>query len=264
MKLGWILLAAGLFLNACAPNNVHKEDSWEKYFAEHKVEGCFMLFDNGKGDFKVYNIDRAKEKFLPASTFKIFNSLVALQTGAISDTGYVIKWDSITRSIPEWNQDLSMAKAFRVSSVPYFQEVARRIGREKMQFWLDSVQYGNKKISKIDTFWLDNSLQISPDEELGFVKKLYFDELPFNKTTMQFVRDMMFIEKGPHYSLSYKTGWGVLPKSQVGWITGWVEKDRLPAFFVLNLETEDPNFDMKTARMDILKKILKQEGFLPE
>ncbi|WP_295126611.1 class D beta-lactamase [uncultured Chitinophaga sp.] len=258
---GWILLAAGVLLNACAPNNVHKEDSWEKYFAEYKAEGCFMLFDNGQGDFKVYNIDRAKQPFSPASTFKIFNSLVALQTGAIADTGTVIKWDSIVRSYPQWNQDLSMQAAFRASSVPYFQEVARRIGKDRMQHWLDTVKYGNMKISAIDTFWLDNTLKITPDEELGFVKKLYFDQLPFSKTTMEFVRNMMLMEKTPQYTLSYKTGWAVLKDKQIGWIVGWIEKEGLPSFFVLNVESEDPNFDMKTARIDILKKILKQEGY---
>ena len=257
-----MLLALAFCLGACAPNNVKIEHDWEKYFTPYKAEGCFMLFDNAQGTFQVYNIDRARQQFLPASTFKIFNSLVGFQTGVISDTGMVINWDGVVRNEPGWNQDLSMNQAFKVSSVPYFQEVARRITQPKMQFWLDSVKYGNRKISRIDTFWLDNSLLISPDEELGFVKKLYFDLLPFNKTAMKNVRDVMLQEKNDKYSLSYKTGWGMLGKKNIGWVVGWVEENNHPTFFVLNLESEDPHFDMEHIRIDITKKILADAGYL--
>lgn len=245
---GWILLLVALLANACAPNNVKTEKSWEKYFAAYKVEGCFMLYDNGKGTFKVYNIDRAKEKFLPASTFNIFNALVGLETGVIKDTGMVI-------------QDLSMQQAFRTSAEPYFQEVARRIGKPVMEKWLDTIKYGNMNISRIDTFWLDNSLQISPDEELGFVKKLYFDQLPFHKLTMQWVRSVMMMEKTPKYELHYKNGLSTVGHKQIGWLTGWIEENGHPAFFVLNIESENPATDIQKIRLNIMKDILKDAGY---
>lgn len=265
MKLtGWMLFLVAILANACAPNNVKVQPSWEKYFTQYKVEGCFMLFDNGKGTFGVYNLDRAKERFLPASTFKIFNSLVGLETGVIKDTSMVIPWDGIVRSREELNHSLSMNQAFRLSSLPYFQEVARRITKPVMQKWLDTVKYGNMKISKIDTFWVDNTLQISPDEELGFVKKLYFDQLPFHKLTMQSVRSVMLMEKTSQYELSYKTGWGIVGKKQIGWITGWIEKNGLPTFFVLNIESENPDIDMRTIRINILKSILTDAGYIED
>ena len=60
--------------------------------------------------------------------------------------------------------------------LPYYQEVARRIGKDTMQFWLDSLKLWNQKRSQtaIDTFWLDNSLKITPDEELGSGKEIVF------------------------------------------------------------------------------------------
>jgi beta-lactamase class D len=62
--------------------------------------------------------------------------------------------------MPEWNQDLSLYHAFRVSAVPHFQHVARMIGRDTMQKWLDSTHYGNMVIGPaIDQFWLNNSLR---------------------------------------------------------------------------------------------------------
>ena len=120
--LAFFLLSSQLH---CSPNNVDENDSLGKYFSENKVEGCFALLNNNTGNFTVYNLKRYRDSaFLPASTFKIVNSLIGLQTGIIDNDSMVIKWDGKVRRVPEWNQDLSMYRAFRVSAVPYFQEVA--------------------------------------------------------------------------------------------------------------------------------------------
>ena len=177
MKFAAYSLALLTLLQSCSQNNVKQDKNLKKYFDENKVEGCFALMDNGTGKFTVHNLGRYRDSsYLPASTFKIVNSLIGLQTGKISSDSMVIKWDGVKRRVEEWNRDLTMYDAFRVSAVNYYQEVARRIGKDTMQLWLDSLRYGTKKItSTIDSFWLDNSLKISPDEELGLVKRLYFD-----------------------------------------------------------------------------------------
>ena len=253
-------------LGACSPNNVDIDKSLGKYFTENKVDGCFALMDNGTGKFTVYNLARYRDSsYLPASTFKIVNSLIGLQTGKITNDSMVIKWDGIKRPFESWNKDLTMYEAFRVSAVPYYQEVARRIGRDTMQKWLDSLSYGTRKItSAVDTFWLDNTLKITPDEELGLVKKLYFDQLPFFKTYQEMVKRAMLFENNANYRLAYKTGWGFWNEKtgkHVGWIVGWIEENRHPYFFVLNLESADPNFDMPAVRLKMLKDMLKQLGF---
>jgi beta-lactamase class D len=251
----------------CSPNNVTIDASLEKYFKENKVDGTFALFNNNSGQFTIYNLSRYKDSFfLPASTFKIVNSLIGLQTGVISNENMVIKWDGVLHSFPEWNKDLTMYEAFRVSAVPYYQEVARRIGKDTMQFWLDTMAYGTKKIAtKVDTFWLDNSLKITPDEQLGLVKKLYFNSLPFHRYNQEIVKKAMLFEDKPEYKLSYKTGWGFyddVHKKHIGWIVGWIEENRHPYFFVLNFESPDKNFDMVNVRMKMLKDILAHLGFL--
>ncbi len=163
--------------------------------------------NNGTGKFTVYNLARYRDSsYLPASTFKIVNSLIGLQTGKITNDSMVIKWDSVKRRVDDWNQDLTMYKAFRVSAVNYYQEVARRIGKDTMQLWLDSLKYGTRKIkTTIDSFWLDNSLKITPDEELGLVKRLYFDQLPFFKSYQEMVKRAMLFENDANYRLGYKT-----------------------------------------------------------
>jgi beta-lactamase class D len=260
---GICLLAVVLFAS-CSPNNVTTNDDLKTYFDSSKVEGCFGLYDNGKNEFTIYNLARYRDSsFLPASTFKIVNSLIGIQTGRIFDEKMVIKWDGRTRSMAAWNQDLSMEQAFKVSAVPYYQELARRIGKDTMQLWLDSLKYGTRQIKTgIDTFWLDNSLKITPDEQLGLVKRLYFDQLPFDKRSQRIVRQVMLQEDNANYKLSYKTGWGYKENGKsLGWVVGWIEENKHPYFFVLNLEGEQ-DMNMVAARMNVLKGILKKLGFM--
>jgi beta-lactamase class D len=267
MRRSLILLLLPLVLVKCSPNNVEIDNSLGKYFDENNVKGTFAMFNNGNGIFTIYNLSRYRDSaFAPASTFKIVNSLIGLQTGVISSENMVIKWDSVERRIPEWNKDLTMYEAFRVSSVPYYQEVARRIGKDTMQFWLDSLSYGSGKIkTEIDTFWLDNSLTITPDEQLGLVKRLYFNQLPFHQLNQDIVKKAMLFENKPEYRLAYKTGWisyNDAQRKHLGWVVGWIEENEHPYFFVLNLESGVDDFDMVTVRMKILKDILEQLGFM--
>ena len=264
MRLFFYVLLLPVFFVACSPNNVKQDKKLKRYFDENKVDGCFALMDNGTGKFTVHNLGRYRDSsYLPASTFKIVNSLIGLQTGKISSDSMVIKWDGVKRRIDDWNQDLNMYNAFRVSSVNYYQEVARRIGKDTMQLWLDSLKYGTQEItSAIDSFWLDNSLKVSSDEQLGLVKRLYFNQLPFFKSYQEMVKRAMLFENNSNYRLGYKTGWGFTENGHsIGWIVGWIEENNHPYFFVLNIESPDKDFDMWTVRMKMLKDILKELGF---
>jgi beta-lactamase class D len=265
LKVFSALFLLSFVFYSCSPNNVTEDNSLKIYFDSSRVQGCFGLFDNGTGQFTIYNLPRYRDSsYLPASTFKIINSLIGIQTGVITDEKMVIKWDGIKSWNEDWNKDLSMEEAFRVSAVNYYQEVARRIGEPVMKKWIDSLGYGNRDISgPIDSFWINNRLRISPDEQLGLVKKLYFGQLPFFNRTQEIVRKVMLQESNANYRLSYKTGWGTAPSGhQIGWVVGWIEENNHPYFFVLNIESIDPHIDMVAVRMHILKSILGKLGFL--
>ncbi|MDQ6903040.1 MAG: class D beta-lactamase [Bacteroidota bacterium] len=259
----FLSIALFTFISSCTVNKANIDNDLKKYFDSAHVDGCFALEDNATAAITVYNMKLDTERILPASTFKIVNSLIGLQTSKILDEKMIIKWDGVKRSNEDWNKDLTMEQAFKVSAVPYYQEVARRIGRDTMQLWIDSLHYGNMNISgPIDSFWLNNTLKISPDEQLGLLYKLYFDKLPFDKRAQQIVRDVMLQENNTLYKLSYKTGWGFDEQNNsVGWVVGWIEENRHVYFFVTLVKTPDKNVDMKTVRMNITKGILKKLGF---
>lgn len=207
----------------------------EKYFDGQL--GTFVLDDLERNHILHYNPDRAAQRFLPASTFKILNSLISLETGVIPDESTVIKWDGTHYDFPEWNQDHTLKTAIANSVVWYYQELARRVGRDRMQQYVTAADYGNHDITgNIDSFWLDGALRISADEQVDFLKRLYQNDLPFSARNLQIVKDILVLEKTPLSQLSGKTGTQLRVNPSINWFVGYVEKDDDVYIFATNLE----------------------------
>jgi beta-lactamase class D len=142
--------------------------------------------------YSVYNDSLARCEFLPASTFKLPNSLIALECGAVADENETIKWDGVHRYYDFWDRDYNLKDALANSTVWFYQEMARRIGAERMQHWLDKINYGNKNIGGgIDQFWLRGDLRITSYGQIDFLRRLYEDSLPFSKHSMEIVKRIM-------------------------------------------------------------------------
>ena len=182
------LLAAASILPSRSLANVSYQRS------EFREGLARRFFDLGtEGTFVAYKVDdylmiasdkvRSGEGKLPASTFKIPNSLIALETGVVQDPDKdVFKWDGVKRDIEAWNKDHTLRSAIAVSAVPVYQEIARRIGQERMQKYVDLFEYGNRDIGGgIDQFWLTGNLRIDPVEQIDFVDRLRRGVLPVSK-----------------------------------------------------------------------------------
>ncbi|MCU0286279.1 MAG: class D beta-lactamase [Acidobacteria bacterium] len=231
------------------------EKDFQEIFTQFKVTGTFIIYDLEKNTYNFFNKERAEKAFLPASTFKIPNSLIALETGAIKDQCDIIAWDQKVWRFDEWNQDQTLATAFRNSVVWAYQELARRIGKKQMQYWIDKIEYGNRDISDaIDTFWLEGNLKISAYEQVEFLVKLYKNQLPFSRRTMDIVKEIMIVEQGT-YILRGKTGWASRVAPQIGWFVGWLEKTGNVYFFALNIDIV--NRQDVNARIGVTKEIFK-------
>jgi beta-lactamase class D len=197
--------------------------------------GAFVLYDLNANRYVRYDPERCATRFLPASTFKIMNSLIGLETGVIPDQNYVIPWDGTRYDIVSWNQDQSLSTAIRDSVVWYYQELARRAGKERMQSFVTAAGYGNGDISgRIDSFWLDGELRISADEQVEFLKRLYRGDLPFSRRSMDIVKEILVQELTDSYRLSGKTGSVQRVPPQVGWFVGYLETKGNVYVFALN------------------------------
>ena len=229
------------------------------------LTGTILLHDTRQGGYVAGHVERVDRRLIPASTFKIFNSLVALETGVIADSSTIIEWDGIVRQREELNRDLDLQTAFRISAVPHYQELARRIGPERMQHYIDAVGYGNGDISGgIEWFWLTGALRISPREQVEFLARLRRGDLPFAPATMATVREMMVNERSDNHILRAKTGWAILAEGQnVGWWVGWVERDSNAVIFATAFEATTPDISFGPARQAVTRHVLAELGLYP-
>ena len=246
-----------------APENINiaQQIDFKRHFQELGVTGSILIQDLNDDRTYQYNSQRNATEFLPASTFKIINSLIALETGVLSHDLAILTWDGIEREIPEWNRDLNMRQAFKFSAVWFYQVLARRVGYERMQTWLRDVDYGNQNIGtqeEIDTFWLTGQLRITPQEQIQFLRRLYNNDLPFSERSLSIVKDIMIVEQTPDYTLRGKTGWAV--KSQIGWYVGYLEQGENVYFFATNIDIR--NDEELAARIELTRRCFQELALL--
>jgi beta-lactamase class D len=212
------------------------------------------FFDLGTvGTFVGYKVDdyliiasdkvRSGEGQLPASTFKIPNSIIALETGVVEDPDKdIVKWDGVTRSIEAWNKDHTLRSAIAASAVPVYQEIARRIGQERMQKYVDLLEYGNRDIGGgIDQFWLTGNLRIDPIQQVDFVDRLRRGVLPVSKRSQELVRDILPVTKVGDATIRAKSGLvgAEVGKPTLGWLVGWAEKGSQQTVFAMNMDIRE-------------------------
>jgi beta-lactamase class D len=242
-----------------------QEPEFGAHFEERGVGGAFILYDVNGDTYVRYNPGRCAQRFIPASTFKPLNALIALEVGSVADENEIIPWDGVDRGYAPWNRDHDLGTAMQASAVWFYQELARRTGPERMQHYVDAVEYGNQDISgQIDSFWLEGELRISPEEQVAFLRRLYEGILPFSDRSMAVVRQIILLEKTAGYKLSGKTGWAGQVEPQIGWFVGYLETGGNVYFFATNVEKEGSTESLGQISQQITREILKEMGLLPE
>jgi beta-lactamase class D len=231
-------------------------------FRSAGVNGTFVLYDVAAEKYIGHNRDRAEKRFVPASTFKIPNSLIGLSVGAVKSVDEVLPYRGHPKPFTKaWEKDMGLREAIVVSNVPIYQELARRIGLQRMRENILKMDYGNKEIgTAVDTFWLIGPLKISAVEQTRFLAGLAQGTLPFPEEFQRRVREITQLDKGANWTLYGKTGWANGPDPGVGWWVGWVQKDGHVYAFALNMDIEKESDGPK--RMELGKASLKALGIL--
>lgn len=225
-------------LNSASAADITVRNDLEKYFTGYT--GTFVMYDQAADRYVIYNQAQSKKRLSPYSTFKIYNSLIGLETGVLDqeDVFTLIKWNGTKYDFPYWNHDHTLASATQESVVWYFQEVASRIGSERMQEYLDKIDYGNRDISGgLTTFWLGSSLQISAMEQVNLLNKLYSNQLPFSATTQAVVKKNITLSDSNGIKFMGKTGSGYA--SGLGWFVGCIENHGRRYIVATNIEALD-------------------------
>ena len=252
----------------------HRPELGEPLIAAGYV-GVFVLLDPARNTLIVSDPEMAEQRFLPASTFKIPNTLIALELGVADGPEFALPWDGVERWASDWNRDHDLRSAFRFSVVWFYQELARRIGEQRMGEWVVAAKYGNMDIAGgVDSFWLNGDLRISPREQVEFLQRVHEGQSPFSPATVElFLDEIMIEEQHEGVTLRAKTGWGSasdFPEGarpdfdgNVGWYVGSVERDdgSLVYFATLLLAPEPAPETFYTDRRELGRGLLRELGY---
>lgn len=237
---------------------------FNKYFNNCNVQGSIAIYDDSHQKWILSDSSDVYKEALPASTFKIINLLIALETGVVHDENEVIRWNGLIDTArygyrPEIYLDMTVQDAFRESSVWVFLDMAKKIGKANYQHYLKLCNYGNQNLSETgDDFWNFGFLGISPVNQVNFLRNMYAEKLPFSKRNIDIVKRVLISEQAENYTLSAKTGWTRQGGINTGWWVGYIET-KAGVFFYATRLFQDRKYnspDFGPSRKEITRSIL--------
>lgn len=230
------------------------------------LEGSTTIYDYKNKKWIFINEQDAEIMTLPASTFKIPNSLIILENKAVNDENEIYKWDSLPKShfgveIKAWEKDTDLKNAYKNSTVWFYVMASQKIKRKEYKRILRKISYGNNVLGeKGDDFWNYGEFAISPKNQIAFLIKLYENKLPFSQVNIGKVKHFMVSESTENYTFRDKTGWTRMNGKDIGWWVGYMETKENVFFFATRLtkdiNEDNPNF--MRGRKEVTKKILKE------
>ena len=205
------------------------------------INGSILFYDLQEDKYYSNDFEWAKKGQLPASTFKIPNSIIALESGIIKNDSTLLIWNGEKRRNKNWEQDLTFRDALHFSCVPCYQKIAKEIGVKKMRNYLDLFNYGIIKFDSttIDNFWLEGDSRINQFQQINFLKAFYQSQLSISERTEKTMKRMMVIEDTNEFKISGKTGWSYTNEIDNGWFVGYIESHKKVYFFATNISPKE-------------------------
>jgi len=250
-----------LFLVLAARSSFAEDAELKSLFDNQGIVGTMIISSQNSDQTFVHNTPRSRRGFAAASTFKILNTLIALEEKVISSSNDKIEWDGHIYGLPAWNRHQTLDSAFRVSCVWCYQKFAQSIGVEKYKNYLSKSSYGAlQKPFELTEFWLDGSLLISAVEQIEFLKKVHLRLLPFTDHSFDTLKEVMLIEQTAEHSLWAKGGWATSVDPQVGWYVGIIETNDEAWYFASNIEVR--NSSDLVLRQQLVREALRVKNIL--
>jgi beta-lactamase class D len=248
-------------------DNMILKERFQKIIDSVQLQGAILLYNFKKDTYYSNDFEWAKKGQLPASTYKIPNSIIALETKVVDDQHTVFKWNGEKRMFKSWEEDLTLRQAFLRSCVPCYQEVARKIGVERMNQHIQKFKYGTITVdtTNLDSFWLQGKARITAFQQIDFLVRFQQQKLPISERTHNIVTKIMILKETDNYILRGKTGWSIEGDHHNGWFVGYVENDETVLFFATNVSPISKDFNQKKFqenRKVITYKALQEIGIL--
>ena len=248
--------------------DVVDRDDWASALEDLDTPGTFALAQVGtEGAIETAIPERATTGFLPASTFKLLNALIILETGVLPDLDTVVPWDGVERELPSWNQDHTLRTAIQESAVWVFERLAAEVGPDAMAEHVAAAEYGNADTGGSDgPFWLDGNLRTTAIDQLAFLERLALGQLPFDRTNQGMVVASLPRLDGPDSRISYKTGTALAGEPSLAWLVGIVDTAAGQWVFAYNVDLPvldgEPVMISTQQRLDVVIDLLVAAGVL--
>ncbi len=205
----------------------------------------------------------------PASTFKVFLALVALQTGELKSADEIVPWNRKPYpNRPEWQNDMALRDAMQTSSESYFQVLAERIGRARIAAWVRQLGYGNLQLGVDPKLaWHDGVFLINTAQQVDWMHRLQMNQLPIKPAHLKAVKKALLepSQTNAQFEIYSKTGTSLPSQGAgLGWWIGFVENlqnPQLSCSFALKVNLS--KIDDRQQRIAFGKKLLRQMGCLP-
>lgn len=231
---------------------------------------CFIAKENGK---IVKQVGKCDVRHSPFSTFKIALAIMGFDAGILEnadspevkftpeiDKKYITYFDP--QKFPNmllWKRNQTPKSWMRDSIVWYSRFITHKLGAEKFQDYVNKFNYGNKNVAGdpgknngLMDAWIQNSLKISPMEQIEFIEKLVTKTLPVTKEAQEKTIEIIKMETVyEDFQLYGKTGGG-----KFGWFVGWIEKDGRRIICVQYIEQREDSLIISGGK--IAKELAKE------
>lgn len=248
-KITCILVICFLMLLGCSSREEKVRESNEEETLDlsanfNGITGCAVLYSPSENKYSLYNKDMAEQEVSPYSTFKIISTLIGLHNDIIKDETSTMNYDGTQYPNSEWNENLTLQKAFQTSCIWYFHQIINSAGEQEVKKELSELEYGNCDVSawegsninpykELNGFWLGSSLKISPYEQVGVLSKIFEGKSFYDSQNVEILKKIMLIEDGQEKKVYGKTGSGTNGEA---WFIGFTEKGQQREYFAIYLE----------------------------
>jgi beta-lactamase class D len=234
---------------------------------------CTLLEDPSGGRVLLSQGD-CNQRVTPASTFKIPLAVMGYDAGVLTGA-HTPAWpyrEEYKAWRPEWKTTVDPTTWLRDSVVWYSRVLTGKLGMARFQRYVDAFDYGNRDLSGhpgahdgLTNAWLTTSLQISPVEQAGFIRKLLQHKLPASAQAQEMTaRIMPSFDVAGGWTIHGKTGSGAQQDAKgvanedrsLGWFVGWATKGER-TIIVVRLIKDD-------AKIDSAAGIRARAGFLAD
>lgn len=233
---------------------------------------CTFIADARSGEVLVQE-GACGDRVTAASTFKIPLSLIGFDTGYLKDAH--------APALPYRDDYKAMMESWKITTDPtvwledsvvwYSQVMTEALGLPKLQGYVDGFAYGNRDLSGgLTRAWLSSSLQISPAEQVAFLRRMLAGRLPVAPRAVAMTKAIMpRFEAADGWIVWGKTGSGLQRgrdgkndrDRQVGWFVGWTTRGARTAVFAYLVRDDDKAEDRAGIRareqfIDALPKMM--------